>query len=470
MSMRLLLAVCMLASACTPSEPPKPSVVLIVIDTLRADHLGASGYQKPTSPHLDDLAKRGVRFAGAHSTTSWTLPSVTSILTALYPASHGVEHSLSVLGTEIGTLPESFQRAGYETVAISANPAFVTPQSGLGRGFGAFDVVPSPPPTDPPSPDQMVADATFKKFIRVPTADRVTDHALEWLEHRSTGERPFFLYLHYFDPHAGYFPPPEYAERFGVARDEPLAGRFQWALWRKHTTPDAATPEQLAVLQALYDGEIAFTDAEIGRFLTRLDAVNGTRPLLVVVTSDHGEELGDHHGLQHGQSLWEEVLHVPLIITGTGMTAGLVVSQPVSLVSLWSTLADLTGIQPPVRSEGPSLVPMIRTPSSVKPVTVAADLELVFPGYRWVHTHALIQGRWKLLVAPSKITALHDLQNDPTEHDDVTSLEPGEADLLKAMNRVRVRSVAMRAAVAKPAPELSEEQRERLKALGYLGE
>jgi len=453
---------------CEPGSVPKPNVVLIVIDTLRADHLGAYGYDKPTSPNIDAIARQGTVFQSAHSTTSWTLPSVVSIFTGLYPAAHGVERNVSLLGDEPAVLAEAFGAAGYESMAISANVAFVTPHSGVARGFAQFEVLPSPPPTDPPSPDQMAGDSHFQSLVRVPTADLLTDRALTWLDERSkSGSRkPFFLYLHYFDPHAGYFPPADYARRFGVSPEEPLAGRAQWALWRKHQVPGAAGPEALAVLRALYDAEIAFTDAEIGRFLEGLRKVQQEPEPIVIVTADHGEELGDHGGLQHGQTLWEEVLHVPLVISGPGVPKEARVDAPVSLVSLWPTIAALTRIDLPPKVQGISLIPLMQGKAST-PEKIFADLEPVFPGYRHVHRKALSQASWKLLMSPTKTVELYDLFDDPAETRNLAATEPSRTAFLKTLLRNRL-DLTRTKKVVSPKRQLDDDQRERLRALGYL--
>jgi len=453
----------------TCGAPPRSNVLLIVIDTLRADHLGAYGYARPTSPRLDALASSGVRFANARATSSWTLPSVASILTGLYPAAHGVELNTSSIASDLPTMPEAFRGAGYVTGAVSANPAFVTPLQGMAQGFDHFIVLHGPPAKRATSINTAPADPWLRSSVRVATADRVTAAALHWIAGHSSGPAPFFLYVHYFDPHAAYFPPTKYAARFGVAPDHPLFGAAQWPLLLAPEAP--ASAEDLATLVALYDGEIAFTDAAIGRLLEGIRA-RSTRPTMVVLTGDHGEEFGDHGGVQHGRTLWDELLRVPLVVAGPGIPHGSVVTAPVSLVSLWPTLAELTDVRPPTptRPDAPSLAGLLRgTAPPRAPQRLFADLEARFPRDRLVHRHAVVFGSWKLTVGADRRANLYDLETDPGEHRDLVAAEHGRERLLQTFLRVHnTAASAARAAVPPATITLTPERRDRLKALGYL--
>jgi arylsulfatase A-like enzyme len=356
-------------------RPARPSVLLIVIDTLRADHLGCYGYARPTSPHLDALARRGVRFANAHAPASWTGASVASILTGLYPAVHGVD----------------------------------TPTSVLSDGV------------------------------------------------------PIFAYVHYLDPHADYFPPPAYAARFGVSMDAPLAGIAQRPLLRSFHAP--ASADDLATLIGLYDGEIAFTDDQVGRLIDEIrDRVAG--PMLVVVTADHGEEFGDHGGLLHGITLWEEQLHVPLIVAGTRIAPGRTIRTPVSLVSVWPMLAGLTGVGTPMdTTERPAAAPLL---DAAAPTPIFADLERPSPRLEHWHSRVVIDGSWKLIVASGDSTLVFDLAHDPGERRDVAAVEPERRVALAESLRVRdAAAVAARAGAHPGTSMMTAERRERLKALGY---
>ncbi len=439
------------------------NVLLIVVDTLRADHLGSYGYPRPTSPRLDELAGRGARFTNARAASSWTLPSVVSMLTGLYPAVHGAETVTAVLSERVRTMPEAFREAGHATAALSANPAFVTPVQGLARGFERFDVLRGPP-TDKDSIVAVTGDASLQSWIVGATADEVTSAALAWLDSRPQ-DRPFFLYLHYFDPHAAYSPSAEMARRFGVADGEPLAGPAQWPVLR---APAAPTPGVLATLVSLYDAEVASTDAAIGRLLDRLppEVVEST---LVVVTADHGEEFGEHGGVQHGRTLFDELLRVPLLIVGRGVPAGMRVDAPVSLVGLWPTLAALTRAgEPPPAVAQESFAPLLRNEPAER-AAVFADLDARFAGDAQHHRRALVEGSWKLLMDTQRGTALFNLANDSGEHRDLAQ----DARERRSAMRVRIAdrdAVALASRAAAPPGQivLDPIRRAQLKALGYL--
>lgn len=446
-------------------DRPRPSVVLIVIDTLRADHLGCYGYGRATSPRLDALAGGGVRFTNARATSSWTAASVGSILTARYPAVHGVETSTSVLNERIPTLAEAFQTAGYATAAFSANPVFVSPVMGFARGFDRFDIVHGPSATRDSPLEIIPIDPQFKQFVQVARADRMTDAALAWLDARGTTSSPFFLYVHYLDPHADYFPPPEYAERFGVDPKARLAGVAQRPVLRSFRAPKSA--EDLATLVGLYDAEIAFTDVHVGRLVDEV-ARRLTHPFVVVVTADHGEEFGDHGGLGHGITLWEEQLQVPLILFGSGVTAGQTIDVPFSLVGIWSLLSELTGVQPPPDSDA-SPVPLLRDRGPVAGHPIFADLERPSPGLEHLHGRAAIDGTWKLIVSSAGEAHLYDLADDPREQHEVDPSQGERRESLKRVLGARDRhAMEMRDRAAPGASEISAERREQLEALGYL--
>jgi arylsulfatase A-like enzyme len=454
----------LLAGGCdTNARSSPPNVLLVVIDTLRADHLGSYGYPRPTSPNLDALAARGVRFAQAHSTTSWTAPSVTSILTGLYPAVHGVEKSVSVLGHAVPTMGEAFHKVGYVTAALSSNPLFVSPRVGLARGFDTFEVLEGPPVAPEKAVDMIPVDPGFQSFVEVAKADRVTDAALHWLDEPHRGDRPWFLYLHYIDPHADYFPPPEFAARFGVQPGAKYSGVDQRPLLRTFRAPESA--DDLATLVGLYDGEIAFTDAHVGRLLEAIEA--RWQNTLIVVTADHGEEFGDHGRLLHTMTLFEEQLHVPLIIAGAGVPHSQVVDVPFSLVGLWATIADLARIAPPPAATGRSFA-AAALGGKVGAEPLFADLDDVSPGIPHVHRHALIDDPWKAIVAADGASILFNLAGDAREHADLAAADAGRsAALTRRIDARKVAAAAERRLAQPQTVELSPEDRARMRALGY---
>ena len=438
----------------------RPSVVLIVVDTLRADHLGCYGYPRATSPALDALAASGVRFANVRATSSWTAASVASLFTGLYPAVHGLQANDALLAEGLTTLAERFAANGYATAGFSANAAFVIPEQGFAQGFDEFHVLHGPPLPADSGEDKIPLDPSWKNFAKVATADVVTDAALAWLGSRSARD-PYFLYLHYFDPHAGYFPPPQYRARMGVPADASLAGPAQWDFWIGFKL--GAGHDQLPTLAALYDGEIAFTDAEIGRLLATLRQRGDAAPI-VVVTSDHGEEFAEHGDLQHGSSLFEEQIRVPLIVAGPAVPTGAVVAAPVSLVGMAATLADLTGTStadatPP---PAPSFAALVRGADGPAPTgPIFADLATSSARHR----DMIVDGRWKLVRA-GDASHLFDLAADPGEIRDLAGADAADAQRLAAALDAREQAAAV-VRVAPGTVPSSELRRARLKALGY---
>ncbi len=439
----------------------RPSVVVVVVDTLRADHVGCYGYPRPTSPTLDALAASGVRFANVRSASSWTAASVASLFTGLYPAVHGLQGNETVLADGLTTVAERFAAHGYATAAFSANAAFVTPEQGFAQGFQEFHVLHGAEVPADSGEDKIPLDASWRKFAKVATADVLTEAAVAWLAARSTRD-PYFLYVHYFDPHAGYFPPPPYRTRMGVPVDAPLAGPAQWKFWIDFKL--GANRDQLPTLAALYDGEIAFADAEIGRLLAAVREHTGAPPF-VVVTSDHGEEFAEHGDLQHGTSLFEEQVRVPLVVTGPNVPPGVVVDAPVSLVGVAATLADLTGTStadaaPP---PAPSFAGAVRGDRGAAPAT-AIFADLFTTGAR--HHQMIVDGRFKLLRF-GDAQQLYDLAADPGEHRDLAPTDAADLQRLAAALDAREQAAAL-VRVAPGTVPSSELRRARLKALGYV--
>ncbi len=456
-----LAAVLFAAATCTACTraPSPPNVVFIVIDTLRADHLGSYGYAKAQTPRFDALARAGTRFSAARAPTSWTLPSVASLLTGRYPTEHGVERLQTIIHENTVTLPEALKGAGYATAAFSANVAVVIASAGFAQGFDSFEVLEVPLAPGEVSDDPIVVRDGTGRRTQAATANTVTDAALAWLGARSDTARPYFMYVHYYDPHTSYAPPREYAERFGVAADDPMVGPGRAMAMAGPTPP---TGRNLEKLIALYDAEIAFTDTEVGRLIDGVRA-DGSDPL-VIVTSDHGEEFGEHGGMQHGRTLFEEVLHVPLIVAGAGTSSGRVIETPISIVSLPLTIAELARTELPGPFSVPSLVETLR---GGQPAAQPVYAELAWE--RGAHNWTGIDGLWKLVVDRTLRSVLYDLETDPGERTDRHASEPARTRALREGVDAHIKAGAkVRAAQPPGIRELDAQQQKRLRALGYI--
>ncbi len=427
---RSLLAL-LLAAAWTPATPsvaepapaqaevgPKPpSLVLLTLDTTRSDHLGAYGAAGAATPVLDALAARGTRYARAIAPSPLTLPAHASLLTGLDPPEHGVrENGTAILPPDLPTLATAFRRRGYATGAFVASRV-LDRRFGLDRGFDTYD-------------DRMAAERLGQYGYPERDAGAVTSAALDWAS-RLPSEKPYFLWAHYYDPHAPYQPPG------------PRPGSDQQA----------------------YAKEIAYVDREIGRLLAGLPA--GQR--LVAAVADHGEMLGEHGESGHGIFLYRAALEVPLIVAGPGVPAGEVVEETVAARRLAPTLLALAGAGGP-ELPGTSL-PGLGVESVPRPVY--SEARMPASAYGWASLQAITDGRWRLIKAPRP--ELYDVAADPDEAHNLLA-EIGRAGGAPTQHRVQARRLRSllaeleagferrRAAAPTPDPELEAQ----LRSLGYL--
>ena len=388
---------------------PRPNVLLVTIDTLRADHLGCYGDRAADTPVLDALAARGVRFTTAVAHAPLTAPSHASILTGLLPPGHGVRDNGSfVLPRSATTLAEVLRDAGYRTAAfVSGFP--LDHRFGFARGFETYD-------------DRLLRGRDPRRAAYVErTAADVTRSAVDWIR----GARaPWFAWVHYFDPHAPYEPPPDLAERF------------------------VASP---------YDGEIAYVDREMGLLLGAVDA-SGT---LVLVTADHGESLGEHGEATHGVFVYDATLRVPWIMAGPGIARGRVSPVVARGIDVAPTLIDYVGQRVPRPMQGRPLRPAADG-REIEDAPAYAESLFCQLNLGWAGLHAWRTARWKIIDAPRP--ELYDLATDPAETRGVSAGETHGAENLRSALQ---RTLEARGPDSSTAPEPAV--LERLRTLGYLG-
>ncbi len=317
-------------------------MVLVCLDTVRADHLGTYGYERRTTPAIDALAARSQVFARASSTAGWTKPSVPSFLTGTYPCQHGVYEGSArgetgevtdLLPAQALTLAEVFQQRGYRTGAVVHN-AQLRAGNGFEQGFDDYQ--------------QENMDAREIRWRGLDWIDRSIDRP------RAEGSQPpFFLYLHFLDAHWPYPAPEEWVTRFAPATDtERFRGQDSKALYKAINDGEhAMTDADRAALVALYDGALAYLDSELGRFLAGLELRGLTENTIVCIVADHGEEFGEHGKVGHGHGLWENLLHVPWILCVPGRAPERHESLA-SLIDLFPTLLAAAGLEPPAGHEG----------------------------------------------------------------------------------------------------------------------
>jgi arylsulfatase A-like enzyme len=425
------------AVACSRKAPHPPvrRIVLVSIDTLRADHLGCYGYPRPTSPHLDALAASGAVFEQASTPSPWTLPAHASLLTGLYPSHHGMKSVFVTRTDALATLASELASHGFVTAA-AVNTQYLA-HSGLERAFEEFFYLP-------------------EQLDRRDPARPVTDQAVEWLTRHA--DQPLFLLVHYYDVHSDYRSEEPYEQQFA----RPYAGRVDGRTknlidYRAGTlTLDDADTGHLV---DLYDAGIRQMDDELERLLAALPPDEGT---LLLVTSDHGEEFREHGGVLHGRTQFEEVVHVPLIVRGWDAAAGTRIATPVSLVDVMPTILAAAGVSASGTVDGIDLGPLLRGATIPdRYLVLEADHNATHPE----RAHGIRHGSYKLHYdRVSGSVQLFDLATDPVERVDVATRVPEVTADLRAHLAV---ASAGPTPVTKPTA-LTPEQIERLRSLGYL--
>jgi arylsulfatase A-like enzyme len=328
------------------TAPSAPDILLVVIDSLRADYLGCYGQTLPTTPVIDALAASGVRFNNAIASAPWTEPSIMTVFTSLPPDRHGLVLSTVPFVTNGTTLAECLSQAGYQTVGITANPS-THRRRGFARGFDHYDDY-----TVAMDPGGDLALAAAQAAAQTATGATVTRLAEDWLRRRDPA-KPLFLFLHYMDPHWDYVPPAAYCRLF---TDDPVPPLRKIYMLGKTFVPPLARKR----IRAAYAGEIRYTDDCIGRLLDAIRATPRSSAMAVALCGDHGEAFWEHGCVGHGNNFHEEEIHVPLIIRPPGPpAAGAVVPGQVGLIDLAPTLVDIAGVKPSPDWEGISLRPLL---------------------------------------------------------------------------------------------------------------
>jgi arylsulfatase A-like enzyme len=448
------LAALAATSACGPGEPTalgSPSaaprgVVVLVLDALHADELSCYGGPARTR-NIDLVAARGTRFARALSNSTWTLPSTASLFTGELQERHGVTSRERALPDDAHTLSEAFRDAGYETAAIVQMP-YASPAFGFGQGFGEFELVGLEPAGGAASGGQD------------PIGEEDTiPWAKQWIKEHDG--RRFFLYVHLRRPHSPYRPLADFLAPLEAGCALASTGSEDPRLAQADVLGESRlSADERAHVEHLYRANLLQQDVQIGPLVGAAAA----RPdVLLVLTSDHGEGLGQHGYYGHGERLHAENLDVPLIFAGAGVARG-VDRDPASTVDLFPTLAELCGLAPPAEADGASLAARLRADRLVEPpgdVFASAKHGGVAPP-----DAALVRGRLKLVLRGDGTLALFDVLADRTESRDLAALQPGLAAELAAAARAR-RALLLEAAAEPAAAALVPGLEARLGDLGY---
>jgi len=422
----LLLAGCSKKPESTGEQEPKQTprrdvnVLLITIDTLRADYLSCYGRKTISTPHIDGLAARGVRCAQAIAQVPLTAPSHASILTGAYPQVHGVRDMGGfVLDGKIPTLATILAEAGFETAAF-VGASVLSHHYGLNRGFATYS---------DSMRDEKKVSKKLPGVVAEVRGEIVTQRALEWLE-KSSSKR-FFLWIHYYDPHFPYDPPEPYRSRY------------------------PADP---------YGGEVAYADEQVGRVLEALAGRRLQDRTLTVLLADHGESLGEHGEYTHGVFLYDSTVHIPLIFAGPSLPAGRVVRQQVRSIDVLPTIADYLGLPSGDKAQGVSLMPAIAEGKS--PRSNYCYMETLYPKTQmgWSELRGMRTDEWKLIVSPKP--ELYRFSDDSGETRNVVEKNPADADRLqKKVWEIAGPPQGLRQLQLQP---VDEEKRRELEALGYV--
>ena len=427
--MRTIFLAVMLAAMTACQRSPSPNVLLITFDTTRADRIGAYGNERIQTPALDDLAASGIRFEHAMASVPITAPSHSTIMTGRYPLAHGVrDNGLFILGEDNQTLAELLRDHGYATAgAVGAYP--VISRFGFSQGFNLFD-------------DNLTGHLEDylgergpkqRMFFDERRAAQVNEAVMPWLAAHKND--PFFLWVHYFDPHQPFEPPPPYDQLYA---------------------------------DDLYNGEIAYSDSRIGHLLDYLDELGVLDNTLVVMTADHGEGLGEHNEVTHAMLAYDTTLRVPLIIRPPGGVVPRVVDTRVGTVDIFPTVLDMLGLEIPEHVQGQSLRPLWSGSEAAgeKPVPdrqIYAENLSPRLSHGWGELRVLYEGDYKYIHGPRP--ELYDVGADPEELENLIHLQPEKA---KALMEQLEFFIFDHAQGVSSTQSVDAEVIERLQSLGYL--
>ena len=403
-----------------------PNVIVIVADALRSDHVSSYGYSRQTTPQLDAyVGNQGIRFANAESTSPWTHPSVSDMLTGIRSPKLGIkwENADAVLPENANTLAEYLHNAGFYTAGFAGGGAY--------RKFGyaqGFDHYVDNLPYEPGRWDSV-------------RAAQVNSATMDWLGNTWTptlsGTQPLFLFLYYMDPHTWYDPPPPYDTLY----DPAYTGTLTTAVFEHGegvaTGRIVPTERDVKHVMALYDGEIAYWDTQLGQMLAYLQNLHVLDNALIIVTSDHGEMFGEHDKWVHGNLLYEELLRVPLLMRYTGVISpGQVVTTPVHSMDLMPAVLDLVGLAVPAGLDAASLRPLLQQGTAAFEQDIFSEQNGVTNNWTFPRSdlRSIRRGEWKLIhpVGDSNADELYRLKpSSPYETENLVAAEPGIALALR---------------------------------------
>jgi len=424
------------------NRPQGPNIILITIDTLRADHLGIYGHSRGTSPNIDNLVQKGILFENAYSQAPWTYPSMSSMHTSLYPSQIGADDISYKLNDSFLTLAEFMQNGFYKTIAVISN-IVVTDIMGFSQGFDIYD------------------QSSLREKNEY-TSHLVTDQAIKYLS--NTNGNKLFLWLHYMDPHSNYIRHTEYgysSNYSGELGDNPAAANLN-----KLIESSDISEQDIQYVRDLYDEEISFMDKNIGRLLEALSALGLSSDTIIILTADHGEELLDRTRYGHMRTLYQELVHVPLIIYVPSMhnTEPRKVKSSVEIRNIARTILDLSGLKNNY-IQGDNLLVIAEDDNS----SSYAYNQIAHRGTKNARSEGIISNSWKLINNISEQTyELYDLENDPLEKNNLFNKEDERLNNLKKDLITKMSLIDKERLVEIVEVEFKKEDIKKLKALGYI--
>jgi hypothetical protein len=435
------------------SRADVPNVLLIVLDTTRVDRLSAYGYERPTTPALERIAAEGLVFQRAYAASPWTLPSHASMFTGEYAAVHNATWEHQFLDDRLPTMAEHLAEMGLRTAAFSRQP-WLSDETGLMRGFEDFHDLYWRSTTALVATWRMGVDKIkARRGLEDKGAALVTDRFRAWINRH--GDRPFFAFINYVEPHAYYQPPAPFREQFLAEerKDTPWGDSRNVAVQRFNSGDLVYSADDLAAFSDLYDGAVAYQDSRMGEALDHLRETGLLDKTLVIITADHGENLGDHDLLGHEFCVYNTLLHVPLIVRLPGLDPG--PEAPIPAGQLESVLreADEAG--------GPVFAELYKRP-------LETDLWKASPRREALarRLKCVVLGNMKYIRASDDTDELYDVIADPAEHDNLAGRRAQDRSVLSDLLTARVE--ALGTAEGGEDPEFSEALKRRLKSLGYL--
>ena len=435
------------------AREPNLNLIVITIDTLRADRLSCYGYNKPTTPNIDKFATRCVLFENVICQEPQTVPSHASMFTGLHPRTHKAITNVSKLNEKFVTLAEILKQKGYATAAF-VSTHILDSKYGLNQGFDKYWEI------------HKFYKPALRRRLQDLAIDPTTNQVMRWL--KANHSKRFFLWIHWFHPHRPYIPPPQYEKAFAQPYSGKITGESDLIdkYWREGKMLD---PADVNHLRGLYDGEVAFADHQVGTVLGLLDSLNLMQSTVIIVTSDHGEILYDHENyFGHDIGLYDECLKVPLLIYSPEFNdVPKRISQTVQTLDILPTIADLLSFKVPEKVQGQSLTPLMNN-EAFQPVEYTFAETFPFPE-KALPRHCVRTPKWKLEWRESKegiIKVLYDLESDPEERQNLYEDSTRVAAHLDSVLANWLKDGGLHPA---PIPTARESGRWKiLKSLGYI--